>query len=286
MSDKIRIAFNFDLSAKNELSDRADRMIQNKAPIQLNELERSIHFLRGVDSRANHVLSAFYMFLASDREGKNECIISGFPGAVFQGYLNQSSLISLALACRKVFDHGKNQALTGANFSKQDNLTLSRHAEYWSNLSHCPPEDALQALHLMSCFFRACSKHHSDLLEGESTLGKRIGLIKQYADRSAAHITLQDYSVGVLDLAHVVAAITLVGEIIRSFDRSDDPPDYYNVIDESAFNAALTIFPNGPNLRLFQNFDIRQQARLCWQWGEKEGMNMLEEQLPYAIGWY
>jgi len=89
-----------------------------------------------------------------------------------------------------------------------------------------------------------------------------------------------------LDCVHVVAALTVIGEIIRSFDDPNSQPTYFDTLDEASLNAARQLFPALPNLRLFGNLQIEMQSRLCWQFGDDKGRQMLLEQLPYAIGWF
>jgi hypothetical protein len=117
-------------------------------------------------------------------------------------------------------------------------------------------------------------------------LGRRIALLKKYADHAAAHLSLDTYEFSTLDCVHVVAALTVIGEIIRSFDDSNSPPTYFDTLDEASLNAAKQLFPTLPNLRLFGNIQIEMQSRLCWQFGGNKGRQMLLEQLPYAIGWF
>jgi hypothetical protein len=192
-------------------------------------------------------------------------------------------LNTIALACRKAFDHGR--GLTGAAFGRISDLTLEKHAEHWARYSAQNKEDAYIALHFLRTFFAKCSKKPDALFKEGTTLGRRIGFVKQYADRSAAHLSLEYYEFDTLDIAHVVAALTLVGSIICSFDNGA-PPEYFNQIDEAAFDAAVALFPDTPRIRLFEHMKVEMQARLCWQWGEERGMHMLTEQLPYAISWF
>ncbi|MFM9883541.1 MAG: hypothetical protein ACKVQT_10985 [Burkholderiales bacterium] len=110
--------------------------------------------------------------------------------------------------------------------------------------------------------------------------------MKQYANRSAAHLSLEYYEFSILDCAHVVAAMTMIGEIIRSFDDPLTQSNYFDAIDDAALKAAIQLFPATPNLRLFRDMAIETQSRLCWQWGPDRGRHMLLEQLPYAIGWF
>ncbi|CAM2165166.1 HEPN AbiU2-like domain-containing protein [Burkholderia latens] len=285
MSDDPKLLIELDRTTETEVANRAKRRMRRAPPTDVDDVSKSIHFLRGVGSRASFVLTSFYFLLATEIDGKKPCTVPGYPGKVLQSYLQFESLNNLALACRKVFDHGA-KGLTGAQFGKQRDETLKGHAEYWAKSSQCPIEETYSALHFLRTFFAKCSKTDAALFREGTTLGRRIGFIKQYADHAAAHLSLSDYEFDHLDLAHVVAVLVLVGEIIRSFDAPYQSADYYDQIDQASFDAAVALFPDTPRIRLFQNMKVESQARMCWQAGEALGIQMLTEQLPYATGWF
>jgi len=218
-------------------------------------------------------------------DGEPPCSIAGYPGLILKHSLQFSSIGTIALSCRKAFDHATT-GLTGARFSKVSDSTLTEVAEYWANNSGRPVEDAYAALYLLRSVFRDCAKNETQLLAAQAPLARRIALLKQYADHAAAHLSLDYYEFSMLDCVHVVAALTMIGEIIRSFDDSNSQPTYFDTLDEASLNAAKQLFPALPNLRLFGNLQIEMQSRLCWQFGYDKGRQMILEQLPYAIGWF
>lgn len=279
-----KISLKLDRSAESELTRPAKRLARKAESFQLNPLERGVHFLRGVGSRATMALPAFYLFNAAASDASS-CLIDGYAGNVLKHSIRYSSLATVALACRKAFDHGA-KGLTGANFAKTSDTTLAEHADYWARHSNRPLQEAQAALCLLRSVFRDCAKTDANLFKDATLLGQRIGVLKQYADRSAAHLSFEDYAVAALDCAHVVAALTLIGEIIRSFDDSSSLPTYFDALDEAALDAANQLFPATPGLRLFQHMNVETQARLCWQFGIEQGRSILLEQLPYTIGWY
>lgn len=283
--DMAKLIMTLDRSAEHALADRAERLKSRFPPLKLNPLERAVHFLRGVHSRATLALPQFYLLLASNIDDDHTCAIEGYTGVVFKHAMKFSSLGTVSLACRNTFDHAT-AGLTGANFSKSSDETLEKVAEYWATMSDKSAQEALAALHLLRLIFRDCARTHSELLNATAPLGRRIGLLKQYADRSAAHLSLENYEVSTLDCAHVVAALTVIGEIIRNFDDPSEQPTYYDTLDEASLIAAKKLFPALPAVRLFQHITIEMQSRLCWQWGTDRGRQMLLEQLPYAIGWF
>ena len=205
--------------------------------------------------------------------------------AVSAKYIEFSSLNALTLSCRKAFDHAAS-GLTGGRFSKISDELLFEHAQYWAKKSERSVDDAASALKLLREFFRRCSQQTSRLLGANTLLQKRIGLLKQHADRAAAHLSLENYEIHLYDLAHFTASLCLVGEIIRSFDDPHMAPNYYNQVEIGAHNAAKQLFPMLATPRLFEGIDIGQQARNCWRFSEQEGLHMLLEQLPYAISWF
>lgn len=282
MTEKKKLLLGMNRLTPLDVAERAERQTSKGAPLALGDLGTSIQFLRGVGSRATFALSSFYLLVASSVEGKNRCTIPGYAGSVLQSQIHFASQNTISLACRKAFDHGK--GLTGAVFGRVSDATLERHAEHWAKVSNRPQEDAYRALHFLRTFFAKCSKKPDALFKDRTTLGCRIGLIKQHADRFAAHLSVDGYEFDTLDLAHLVAAITLIGSIICTFDRGG-PPDYFNQIDEAALRAAIGLFPDAADVRLFQHVNIDMQASACWRLGEDVGMQMLMEQLPYAIGW-
>lgn len=129
MQAKLKITV--DRSAERALADRAKRLTPRDAPMQLDPYERSIHFLRGVHSRAAIALPAFYLFVGASAEGQDPCSIEGYPGAVLKHVVKYSSISTVSLCCRKVFDHART-GLTGASFGKSSDAMLQRVAEYWA----------------------------------------------------------------------------------------------------------------------------------------------------------
>lgn len=266
------------------MANRAKRLASTRPLKGLDDFVVSVQFLRGVASLSVLSLSSFYLYLATNIKENNQCSIAGYPGKILQNQIYFSSLNTIALACRKAFDQGP-KGLTGAKFGTASAETLEKHAKYWAENSDQSVEDAYRALHFLQTIFAKCSKSPSVLLKSESTLGRIIGFMKLYANRSAAHLTLDEYEFDGFDVAHVVAALALVGSIICSFD-DDSPPDYFNQIDKAAFDGAITLFPSLPKTRLFEDMNIAKQGRNYWQFGEELGIRMLMDQLLHAIGWF
>ena len=115
-------------------------------------------------------------------------------------------------------------------------------------------------------------------------LHKRIGLLKQHADHAAAHISLDNYSLDINDLAHFTAAVVVVGEIVRSFDNPVLGPDYFNQLDKASYEAARRLFPQITKFQLFVHMQVHKQACFYWRHQELESVQSFFDQLQWALG--
>lgn len=169
MVNKVKFVLKIDRSAKAAVAERAERLQSTGASAGFGNLGTSIHFLRGVGSRATFALASFYLLLGANVKGSNPCTVPGYPGRILQSQIYFASLNTIALACRKVFDHGK--GLTGAKFGRESDETLRAHAEYWAKNSSRPVEDAYRALHLLRAFFANVPKNQMHYSETELRSG-------------------------------------------------------------------------------------------------------------------
>lgn len=269
---------------KFDLEARAERMQRKEEPFRLHGKLRSVHFLRGVMSRASMILPAFYYFLGTAHAIEDAKASDDFPFRVAQSYLEFSTLNSLSLSCRKVFDHAAKPDLTGGNFGRLSDAVLEEHARYWSERGGNTFDDAHRALVFLREFFREYARTDTDLLKAPGRLHKRVGLLKQHADRAAAHLSLQEYELELLDMVHVVAALVIVGEVIRSFDAPFMGSDYFNDVDAASRAAASRTFPSMPDFLLFGHMRIDQQARTYWRMYQYESIPRFFDQLEFALG--
>lgn len=245
---------------------------------------RSVHFLRGVMSRASMCLTAFYYFLGAAHAREHQTTPADYPFRVAQSFLEFSNLNTLSLGCRKVFDHAAKPDLTGGNFARLSDSVLDEHARYWAARKGNALEDCQAALIFLRLFFREYARTDSDLLKASGVLHKRVGLLKQHADRAAAHLSLQEYELDILDIIHVVAALVIVGEVIRSFDDPVLSETYFNEIDAAAHEAARRTFADLPDFRLFRMMPVQQQARAYWRTYRLESIEARFDQLVHALG--
>ena len=266
---------------ESDLFDRAKRLKPKKAPIQLTSEVQTVQFLRSVFSRISFALPAFYLFLGASSHEEPACSIDGDAGVVFRHTIKFSSLNTITLSCRKIFDHAR--GLTGANFSKNKDATLQNVAEYWANKSNNSLQDALQALKFLQSIFAESAKDESFLLDSTYLLCCRIGLLKQHANRFAAHLSLDDYEFDIFDCAHVVTAITIIGEVIRSFDEPKLGSTYFDELDKASLSMAKQLFPEMPDIRLFQDFEIGDQSYNYWKSNPEQGRQMIFQKLGMRV---
>lgn len=267
------------------LDSRVDARLRRGPPLTLTPVERAVHFLRGVRSRSTIALTSFHLYHGSRLAGESSCVVLGYPGRVLKHTLEFSSISAIALACRKAFDHDPKK-VTGSQFAKSSDATIQSVAEYWANKSNRPVADACSALIFLRSVFAECSRSDNELLKEKSTLARRIGLLKQYANRSSAHLSMEGYEFDIFDCAHVVCALVLLSEITRSFDASEECADYFDNIEAAGLAAAQQIFPGMGDAKLLKSFKAEEQARVAWQWGHAEGRKMLFERLPRLTGWF
>lgn len=271
-------------SHMDDLFSRSKKMLKAGKPYQLVGTERSVQFLRGVFSRATLCLPALYYLMGTAYSKASSQNTNSYSSQVAECYLEFSSLNTLSLSCRKVFDHGKKPDLTGANFGKLSDTILDEHAAYWSHHSGKTKSECIQSLVFLRHFFSEYSKTPDQLLKVEGYLHKRIGLLKQHADRSAAHLSLEDYSLNIFDMVHFTSSIVIVGEIVRSFDRPDLSDKYFNEIDVAAYEGAKKVFPQIEEFQIFSGMEICHQARSYWRYHQQEDIQSLFDQLQYALG--
>jgi len=270
----------------NNLDSRSKSMLRNEQPLKLIGVSRSVQFLRGVFSRSSMCIPAFYYFLGAASAHEAASGTDDFPLKVAQSYSEFSDLNTISLACRKVFDHSIKHDLTGGYFGKLDDNVLQEHAEYWSTRSGTSVDDCLRALTFLRKFFNEYSKTDSVLLKTDGSLHKRVGLLKQHANRAAAHLTLEDYSIDIHDVAHFTAAICVIGEIIRSLDTPTLGPDYFNQIENGAYGTAQRLFPKIPKYKLFGKMNVFSQAQFYWKHQEGDSVQSYFDNLQLALGGY
>jgi hypothetical protein len=277
------LTFRWTDHSSNNLKARILQLRKNDRRIELDVPTEAIQFLRGVASRASFVLPEFYEHVGSVAYRERKDI--PYWQKVRAASAANSSLQSISLACRSIFDDSR-KGMTGKTFSLISDDDLLRVARYWSSKREGQVESAAQALVFLRCVFQACSKQRKVLLDESSLLARRIGLLKYYADRYAAHISLETYLFHLSDLIHVVAALIVLGAVIDDFDDPTKGDRYFDGIDEAAWHAGETTYPNLPIPRLFKRIMILQQGRLYCKLERANGLDMFLNQLPAVLGYW
>lgn len=275
----------FSQFAENVKSKVAERAVaaESKKSIRLNDLGYSIQFLRGVLSRASYCIPAFNFLVAAKSSSDNK----DYSLLVTKKYLEFSALNTITISCRKVFDVSKKN-LTGAKFvSNLSEDILMRHALYWSNNSKNSLTEAQSALRFLKLVFEKCSKQDNSLLKADNLLQKRVLLLRQHANNSAAHLSFDEYDISMSDLAHFVGSLTIIGEIIRNFDSPDLGISYFSDINKASYKQAESLFSDKSTPNLLESLkDIPTLARDCWQKDHNDGIEIIMDRLPLLTGWH
>jgi len=282
-ADPVTLRIRWTDHASQNVNARIAELRRRDQRVAMDRVVEGIQFLRSVATLASYLLPTFYTFVGSSTE-----VPSGEPlwRATQAACLNFSSLQTISLICRSAFDEGSTRGLSAKRFATSSEATLQAIAEFWAKESGRGVEEASRALRLMRDLFRRCAHPKKSLLDAESLLERRIGLLKYYADRRGAHLTLDAYVFHLIDVIHVVASMTVTGAIIVGFDQARMGPNYFNSIDEAGWNAAKGTFPYLTMERLFKRFDIHAQANLYSKGPQYDGLGMLLTRLPAAIGYW
>jgi hypothetical protein len=269
-----------DHSAAN-LKARIDRLRMIDRPIALDGRLKTIQFLRGIPWRAAFALQAFYDVQGSHAMSRD--IAQPYHKRLNAAFRDHSGLSTISLACRAIFDC-RMKGMTGRRFAIISDPLVAEVAAFWSEYSGRPIEDASKALIFLREIFKRCAREPRELINGASFLEQRIGLVRHHADRQATHISLEPFLFGTSDLIHIVAAISVVGAIVSDFDGPKRAPRYFDGVDEAAWQTLQADHSGLLSQRLFQDFDIHVQSELYWKVPEFNGMDMLLNTLPAALG--
>jgi hypothetical protein len=278
---KVKLRITWTDYAPKKLSARIEEFKRRNSRVELDARVEAIQFLRGTAGRASYVLPALYLAIGARSLPTDQG--SSHWQVVRAASLEQSSLHTIALACRSIFDDSRSR-MSGKKIARLNDQTLASVAEYWSERPQRPLEDASKALALLRRIFYRCAQPERVLIDRPSLLERRIGLVKYYAHRQVAHISLEDYLFDILDLIHVVAAIVVIGAIILEFDDPSRAENYFDSIDEGGWQAAKEVFPSLPIERIFKGWNIHRQASLNWRIPQIDGVEYILNQLPSAIG--
>ena len=135
-------------------------------------------------------------------------------------------------------------------------------------------------------FLARCAISPNEAKQTGCVLARRISLLKGYADRGVAHLTLHNYEFDIADVMHVAAATAILGAVINQFDNPQGwPPSYFEKGDLIAFEAARAVFPILSKIHpIFQGFDGVQLIKQVSLGTFRPGEEYLSAFLSGALG--
>lgn len=248
---------------------------------------RAVLFLRAASGRASICLSAFYLFLGAESTTADQRKEWTYKQKVKHYTLRFSAIGTIALSARAIFDSTSKDGLNAKMVTKLSSKDSEKVFSYWSNNDPSKVHDAQLALSFVQKVLTRCAIPINEAKRSECILTRRVALMKAYADREVAHISLHPYEYRLLDVAHVAAATALFGAVIHHFDgRADGGLEYLQGIDEAAHEAAMEIFPELKDIpRLFAGEKAETIFRTLYKNKLIDGADYLSTWLLSALGW-
>lgn len=273
----------FSYTSRGELGARVARLLQEgNGRVELGPEGRSIQFIRSVGARSSQILPAFYHLNAGHLGDGLPANPSDYPSRLFFSYAGDAAQSVVGLICRNVFE--PRRQWSGNDFARHKPSVREGHATFWAKHSGVPVEVTRSALALLQKVFADVAKPSIQALGSGSTLAKRAALVNLYASRSAAHISLDDYCYAQEDMAHVVAAIVIMGAIIARFDSPWLPRSYFDDLDMGSWISAKRLFPGVELERLFGSTSVPELVDKLLAQDSAISCLWIAEQLPMAIG--
>jgi hypothetical protein len=251
-----------------------------------DKFTRAVLFLRSLSGRSALCHSAFYFYLfgkiASERPGERP-----IDEMVTHDTIRNCALFTLATSIRAIYDTDTKYELHAkiiANLGADD---CERVAEYWGRGDAARISQARQAISFLSLAFKHFTKPINESARTTCPLTQRIALVKAFANRAVAHISLDDYAYSALDLAHIVAATAMLGAVARDFDEIGEiGADYLIGVDQTASVAARKMFPGLDDVpTLFQANFVRATLQPLYEGRLVDGVRYLSDDLLAALGW-
>lgn len=266
---------------------RMERVAIPPPALDMKPPTRAIHFLRAASGRASISLPAFYIFLGAEASTDAQRKSWTHPQLVKHYTLRFSAIGTIALCTRSIFDHKLKSGLYAKSVTKLSPKDFQKVSEYWANGDSTKEEDARRALVFVQSLLARCAVGINDAKKSSCILTRRVALLKAYADREAAHISLHHYEFNLLDAVHVVAATALLGAVIHNFDgRENTGAQYLNAIDQAAYATGMELFPElGCMPRLFDGKDVESMLRNLYSGQIRDGVQYLSTWLLSALGW-
>lgn len=281
---QIRLIIN-DVSER-ESRQRAQRLRRTGAPTPtpLDPHTRIILFLRAVSGRASIALANFYLILGAGTVDRRAEPRPEYDEIVKASSIGYAARTTLSMCCRQIFDHERGE-LSANLLANANPETIARCAAYWSERDNTEG-DAHGALVFLQALFEKCARHPNRLIgDSCSLLEHRIAVVVNHANSESAHITVDPFEVDIFDLAHVAAALGVIGAVIANFDDGSAQTRFVNV-DEAAYRVARTMFPLLNVPRLFERFELPMQLQPYWKFPIEIALDHVLNQLPRSIGWW
>jgi hypothetical protein len=269
-------------------ADQVEASYQRTAstpPMRLKPVERAVLYLRAVAGRAEFALSSFYLLVAAREatvrkpERYTEMVLAHNIEFVAQG--------TVAMTARKIFDTSpKTDRLSAHALTSADEPCISKVCEYWQEKGDANKTDLENALTFMRRLLVLAQDVKTDLPTQRTLLSKRVRLLKRYADRESAHIGLNNAEFAILDMAQVVAVLTLMAALIRHYDRPSTPRDHFMQLDSAARDAAVSVFPTIVIPSLFEHCDPLAESLRFAQFDETALRDVVGNRLLDTLGWW
>lgn len=287
-----KLVLNFPVSTADK--DTLERLGKVRAsPEEINQpSHRVLLFLRQVEGRASIALASFYTDLALSIASEDQRQAWSYAEKVKFQALQYSARWTTALCVRAIYDHAKGtltaRAVRDASPDVEDRVT-----KFWAERNSREEKQARAAFKFLREHFARSAIPISSAPNSECVLARRVALLKAYADREGAHISVQHYEFTTVDLAHVVTATALVGAVIHHFDfpvsAMPEAPTggaFIARLDEGAHQAAMSLCPWATKLpRMFEKADLEAMVPNLYRENRLiSGAEYLSSYLPSALG--
>lgn len=279
---KLELRFRFSTSDEDTLA-RIERVAKRSGSITEPHV-RAILYLRAASARADLCHANFYLYVGATISSEAE-IRSWIPSHRVRQYaIRYSAINTIALGIRSIYDDAKNSDLNAKRVVSLSDFDLEKVVSYYGGKGDTQP--GLRLALIQRVLARGAVSINA-AASSSCVLARRIALMKAYADRQAAHVSLDNYEYDVFDVAHVVAATAIVGAIIHELDDpSENGVEWLDAMDRAAYEAAAELFPAlKPQPRMFDRCDLPNLFKTVIEGKITEGSEYLSTWLLSALGW-
>ncbi|HYP67496.1 MAG TPA: hypothetical protein VEP67_04515 [Thiobacillaceae bacterium] len=265
---------------------RIERVAGSPAILDAEPSTRAVLFLRSASGRTGFCLASFYVWLGAEASTDEERKNWTHSQVVKHLSLSFSAIRTIALCARSIFDHSTKPGLHAKMVTKLSALDVDKVCKYWVPDDSIKEGDARRGLAFVQKALARCAVGINEAKKSNCILTRRVALMKAFADREGAHISLQHYELDLLDAVHVVATSALWGAVIHHFDKREDGAKWLNEIDQAAYETGTELFPELTRVpRLFKSFDLESSLRNFYKPHFSDGADYLSTYLLSALGW-